>query len=212
MKKILCMLMTVMLLCTAFAAIAETTGGATPEATEAPAFDKLKLTGSDLYHYDKFSKEWNVQGAYVKEYRNAVVKVALLLFDTYVEEGWGPELRVQYFDKDSQTYDEVTAFRAIVGEKIFSWENMQVGTNSSCVISGEVLKAFCQELRAGGAVAFQIDYTDKYGSSWTTTIDPVESSALSELRTMAHLFNNSHAWSIDQSPWINDIMFEASME
>lgn len=205
MKKILCLVLAAVMLCAMVAASAET-------VEEAPAFDKSKLTGSELYSYDKFSKEWNVQGSCVKEYRDARVDVALLLFDAYVEEGFGPELRVSYFDKETQTYDKVTAFRAIVGDKIFYWETLQEMTNSGSALSGEVMEAFCEALLTYEEVAFQIDHTDKYGKSWTSTIDPVDSSALAELRTMARLFKDSNAWSINKTPEFWDLICGATME
>lgn len=205
MKKILCLVLAMLMLCTTAVALADS-------VVEEPEFDRSRLTGSDLYHYDKFTKEWNVQGSYQKEYSDARVIVCLLLFDTYVENSMGPELRIMFFDKEAQAYDTVTAFRAIVGEKIFCWESLEQGTNGSNAFSGEVMKAFCEALLTGEEVAFQIDHTDKYGSSWTATIDPVDSSALSELRAMAQLLIDSNAWSICPINYLFDIVYGATME
>lgn len=201
MKKFLCVLLAMVLMCTAFAAVAE-----------APAFDKSKLTGSELYSYDRFSKEWNIQGSYVKEYRDAQVRVALIVFDSFVEDGVGPELRVRFFDKETQQYDEVTAFRAVVGDKIFCFEELFPGDNSGSVYGGNVLKEFCTALISGQEIAFQIDHTDKYGSSWTGTIDPVDRTALADLIEMAILLRDSNAWSIVQNPEYWDLLFGATME
>lgn len=201
MKKFLCVLLAMVLMCATLLAFAETV-----------AFDKSKLTGSELYRYDKFSREWNIQGHYVKEYRDASVTVSLLLFDVYVEEGWGPEVRVEFFDKETQQYDKVTAFRAIVGEKMFCFESLEEGTNVGYAFGGNVLEALCEALLAGGEVAFQIDHTDKYGTSWTATIDPVDRTDLSDLIAMATLLKNSNAWSASTAPEIMDIIFGATME
>lgn len=201
MKKVLSFVLALMLACVSFAAVAE---GA--------AFDKTKVTGSSLYNYDRFTKEWSIQGVYTKEYSNARVQVALLLFDSFVEDGMGPELRVLFFDKDTQQYDEVTAFRAVVGEKIYCFEELFPGSNSGSVIGGTVLKELCTALIAGGEVAFQIDHTDKYGSSWTGTIDPVDRTALAELIEMTRLLRDSNAWSLDATPEFWDTFFGATME
>lgn len=148
MKKILCMVLAVMML------IAQTTALAAVDT-----FDKSKLTGSDLYSYDKFSKEWNIQGTYVKEYSNVRIRIALLLFDDYVEEGYGPELRVEFFDKENQCYDQVTAIRILVGEKMFSFEKLLSTSNNSYAFGGTVMEELCSALIAGGEVAIQIERT-----------------------------------------------------
>lgn len=207
MKKILCLVLAALLLCTTFAAFAETT-------TATPAFDKSKLTGSELYNYDKFSKDWNVQGHYIKEYSDATVLVYFLLFDNYVTEGWGPELRVVFFDKEAQHYNQITAFRAIVGEQMFCWETLAASSNRGAgyAFGGDVMKEFANALLSGNEVAFQIDHTDKYGSSWTSTIDPVNYSDLADLRTMARLLNDSNAWYLDSAPALSDYYYGATAE
>lgn len=204
MKKLTSVILLLIILCIfCCAAIAEETTS---------SFDKSKITGSSLYNYDKFSKEWNIQGAYYKEYRDAYVKVVLLLFDAYVEWECGPELRIIFFDKEQNCYDEVTAFRAIVGEKMFSFEKPTVDDNSSSVYSCDTLEAFCNALIDGTEVAFQLDHTDMYGKSWTATIDPVASSDLTELVGMAQLLKNSNAWTISSYGSLSDILYEASIE
>lgn len=207
MKKFLCLVLAALLLCATFAAAAET-------ATETPAFDKSKLSGSSLYTYDKFAKTWNIQAHYVKEYRDATILVYLLMFDNYVTEAWGPELRVVYFDKEAQHYNQVTAFRAIVGEQMFCWEKLAASSNRGAgyAFGGDVLKAFSKALLTGNEVAFQIDHTDKYGTSWTSTIDPVDSTALADLRAMAQLLEDSNAWYVDTSPYVSDYYYGATME
>lgn len=201
MKKILCLVLAVMML------IASTTALAAVDT-----FDKSKLTGSDLYHYDKFSKEWNIQGSYFKEYIDARIRVSLLLFDDYVEAGFGPELRVEVFDKENQCYDQVTAIRILVGEKMFSFENLLPMTNNSCALGGTVMEELCNALIAGGEVAIQIDRTDKFGDSWTSTIDPVSRTDLTDLIAMSKLLRDSKAWSVVSDRELNDIIYGATME
>lgn len=201
MKKFLCMVLAVLMLVMSVAAVAE-----------APKFDKSKLTGSPLYSYDKFTKKWNVQGTYVKEYSDVRIEVCFLLFDTYVTEEWGPELRVIVFDKESQSYCDVIAFRAIVGEQMFCWENMRDGTNCGYVFGGEVAGEFAKALQSSEEVAFQVVYTDKYGNTWRYTIDPVDSAALGDLREVSKLLNDSNAWTIDPLPAASDNYYGATME
>ena len=188
----------------------------TAAPTAAPAFDLLKIRTSSLYDFDKFDKSWNVQGTYKKNYRDATVEVCLLLFDTYVEKEWGPELRLYYFDKDANHYDNVTAFRAIIGDKLFSFErlNRSSSANAGYVFACETMKEFCNALIKAkkGEVAFQIDHTDMYGQSWTSTIDPVDINDLKELIAMAKLFNSSNAWSLVEDLEGEDSKYLASVE
>lgn len=204
MKKVLAILCTIVMLTVSLSALSEVL----------VAFDKSAVTGSDLYSYDKFSKEWNVGGSYIKEYRDATVAVSLLLWDTYVDEGWGPELRITYFDKENKCYDRVTAFRAIVGETMYSFEDLKKGSNnnSGFAFGGNVMKELMNALISGKEVAFQLDHTDTFGSGWTSTIDPVSYTDLSELIEMAKLMEKSHAWDIDVTPMLSDESVQATME
>ena len=172
------------------------------------SFDKEKLTGSPLYSYDKFAKKWNIQGVYIKEYSDARVEVHLLLFSSYVEKEYGPELRVKYFDKENDCYDTVSAFRVIIGETLYSFEKLVEGSAFSCL----TLEKLCNALIDGEAVAFQLVHEDKYGQSWTATIDPVDIENLNELISMAKLLKESNAWSIDPNLSMWDAIYNASVE
>lgn len=205
MKKLLSVLLVVVLLHTSLAAVAET-------AAEEPTFDKTVFSSSELYNYDKFSKEWNVQGAFVRQYSDATVQVALLLFDVYVEEGWGPELRIIFFNKETQTYEKVTAFRVIADDKLFCFETLDEGTNCGYAFAGEIMEQLFETLITAKEVAFQFDHTDKYGNSWTATIDPITDTELAELRAMALLMRDSHAWSINPIAFLNDYLYGATVE
>ncbi len=216
MKKIISFCLAMLLLCSCALAEVKPTAKPTAAPTAAPAFDQSKIKTSTLYNYDKFDKSWNIQGSYAKNYRDASVEICLLLFDYYVEKGWGPELRLYFFDKEANYYDNVTCFRAIIGEKLYSFErlNESSSANAGYAFACETMKEFCEALTKAkkGEVAFQIDHTDMYGQSWTATIDPVDMTDLKELIDMAKLLNRSNAWSIVEDLKLQDLMYFASVE
>lgn len=200
MKKILCMALAILMLCGAVIAMAE------------GAFDLSKVTSSELYHYNKFDKTWDFQGSYIKEYSDAAVRIGIVMFNDCVDYGVGPEMRVMVFNKNTQQYYEVTAFRAIVGDKVFRFELLQPYGSSSSLMGGSVLRKFCDALIDGGDVAFQIDYKDSYGTIRSITIDPVDRKDLAELIEMAKLMRDSNAWSCDINPEYWDSVFGAIAE
>lgn len=220
MKKFISFCLAMLLLCSC--AIAEVKPTAKPTVkptaapTAAPAFDPSKIRSSSLYSYDKFDKSWDIQGSYVKNYRDASVEICLLLFDTYAEEGWGPELRLYYYDKDANRYDNVTGFRAIIGDKMYSFEHLSKSSsaNAGYAFACKTMKEFCSALITAkkGEVAFQLDHVDMYGQTWTSTIDPVDMTDLKELIDMAKLLNRSNAWSIVEDLETEDLRYFASVE
>lgn len=220
MKKLISFCLAMLLLCSnALAEVkptAKPTFKPTTAPTAAPAFDQSKIKTSTLYNYDKFDKSWNIQGSYEKNYRDCSMEICLLMFDTYVEKGWGPELRLYYFDKEANHYDNVTGFRAIIGEKLYSFERLSKSSagNAGYAFACETMKEFCTALSKAkkGEVAFQIDHTDMYGQSWTSTIDPVDMTDLKELIDMAKLLNRSNAWSIVEDLEVADLQYFASVE
>lgn len=215
MKKLCSVFLTLIMLFSLTASACAVTVKETTASGEA-GFDQSILAGSAFYKYDKFEKTWNAQASYKKIYNDAEIYVYLMLFDTYVDKGWGPELRVRYFNKDKQGYDTVTAFRAIIGDTIFRFEKMTESSNNnnSYVFACNTLKEFCVALASHpeAEIAFQIIHTDKYGSSWRSTIDPVDNEALRDIIEFAALLNASNAWSTAKAIEIYDDYYGASFE
>ena len=148
----------------------------------------------------------------MKEYSDMRITVGLLLFDAYEDQEIGPELRIRCFDKTNNCYNTVTAFRAIVGETMYSFEALAEYTNWGYAFSCTTLESFCTALITGKTIAFQIHYTDKFGSGWTATIDPVKLEDMQDLIAMAKLLKESGAWTISPYGEINDAIYSASIE
>ena len=175
-------------------------------------FDKNVFTDSPYYKYDKFKKTWSLEGEYTKEYRNAKISISIGITDGYVDSEFGPVMVFSYFDKENSNYDSVTAFRAIIGEKTFVFENVSGDEGLNFIIACNTFEQFCNTLNTSKEIAFQFDHTDKFGRSYTSTIDPVDTDALIELKVIAKLLKNSNAWSTCPNKEKYDTIFEASIE
>ncbi len=204
MKKTLSFILALMLLLPVFA-LGES-------AENGSVFDKTILEKSHLYRYDKFTKEWQIDGEYLKDYRNSRVKVIFLLFDSYVEKQWGPEIRVVRFNKENESYDTVLSFRAFVDDTLFSIEKLIDSDTYSYAVGASGIQAFADALVNAKEVAFQIDFIDKFGESWTLTIDPVDVSELNELKEISKVFKESNAWTTVSNPKEYDAIFGISIE
>ena len=210
MKRSVCFLLVIVLLSLTLPVFAENPPASSPN-DGTPDFDRSVFESSELYSYDKFKKSWTVQARYDKKYSNADVVVWVLLFNSYIEKGWGPELRVQYFDKKNDCYDKVTAFRALVGETLFTFE-LDESTNRGYAFGGSVFRDLLNSLDNASEVAFQLDHTDKFGDSWTLTIDPVAPEDLREIIEIASMLEASHTWENCEYYYSNDFDFNATKE
>lgn len=189
MKRILSLFLCLFVLFVSFVCAAET------PAESTAAFDKTVFEASPLYSYDKFNKTWTVQAHWVKEYTNATLRFHVLLFDVFLEKDYTPELFVEFFNKDYQDYDEVTAFRVIVGEKLYCFEQMDnFRETGASAYGGIVLRNMLNKLNTSEEVALQLEVTDKYGVVRTYTVDPVSSESLSEIKTIGKLLEESNYW------------------
>ena len=185
------------------------------DATEVPAFDKTVFEASSLYSYDKFDKTWTVQAHWEKKYSDATIEFHIVLFDSDLAVFQSPELIVEFFNKDYQAYDEVTAFRMLIGEKLYTFEKMDhFRETAGSVYGGNVLRNMLSALNSSDEVAIQIDVTDKYGTSHTYTIDPVTADSLSEVKTISQLLEKSNYWAQYPSIYMTvyDSYYSASEE
>lgn len=202
MRKILSMLLVLSVLCS-FGIIANAAG-----------FDSSKLAGSSMYSYDSSTKEWKIVGSYGKEYSNVDFKLILFLCSDYVENGWGPDLRLRYYDKTKSNYDVVDGFRATVNDKIYSFYNFEQGDKDSYFYGGTVMRAFLNSLSSAISVTFEIDHTTKDGDSYTATIDPVSIRELSKLAELGRLFESANLWDPEVTKDLksNDTYYNASIQ
>lgn len=184
------------------------------ETTEAEAqFNLTALERNPYYMNDKFTKSWNIQGKYTDDYSDCRISIGLLLFKSYVEDKIGPELRVSYYDKEMKEYMPVSAFRAVVGDKVYKIEKLSTYESSSSAFSCTVLQEFCNALVNTNAkeIAFQISYTIK-GSPWSITMDSLTEKDLVQLKSVANAFKKSNAWTIEPYNDEFDSFYQASIE
>ena len=177
-----------------------------------------KFDRSIFENSTKFSKEgfgWKLIGGYTKRFAEGTVYVRAMLFDNYIKQGWGPELRVEFYNPGIRDYEEVTAFRANVDDTLYSFENLVYDSSEDVhggsAFGGTVYPAFLEAIIDAKNVAFQIDYEDMYGRTKTLTIEHVHTGDLSDLKDMAGYLFRSKAFSVDTDPEGNDKYYGASI-
>lgn len=182
------------------------------------AFDKTIFETSDLYRYDKFEKEWKIYSTWEKKYSNMIVELVCYLSDTYVTEGWGPDFRVTMFNRDTENYDKVEEFYALVDDKLYSFVKFKESANGgySYILGGNVFRSFMNSLKSAEEIAFKISAQDKFGGGYSITIDPneIKKLPLTDIIEMNELVEKSNAWtsvSVDQMAF-NDTSYGASMD
>ncbi len=176
-------------------------------------FDRSIFENSTKFSKDGFG--WKLIGGYVERFNEGTVSVRAMLFDNYIKQGWGPELRVEFYNPGIRDYEEVTAFRANVDDVLYSFDNLEYNdaedVHGGSVFGGTVYPAFLQAIIDAKNVAFQIEYEDMYGRTNTLTIEHVHTGDLSELKDMATYLFRSKAFSVDTDPEGNDKYYGASI-
>ena len=183
-------------------------------AMAAGGFDKTVFENSTKFTKFGFGN-WKLIGGYEKSFVEADVKVRAMLFDNYVKEGWGPELRIEFYDTQHRCYDEVTAFKASVDEVIYSFDNLvyddSEDVHGASVFGGTVYEAFMKDILECRDVIFLITHTDYEGDSIDSVIEHVHSGDLSNLQVMSKYFAQSKAFSTDKDPEGHDEKYGASI-
>lgn len=158
--------------------------------------DKAVLENSGLYSYDKFTKDWRLYGEWINDSEYGTVTVYFLYLKSDVEQKTGPSVGFSFYDKASDSYTTVTAFRAILDEKLYTFEKLSQFYTFGFAYGGKVLQAFMNSLKAAKEAAFQLVYTNKYGISYNYNIEQIVISQLSQLAEVADVIEKSNAWSI----------------
>ncbi len=184
-----------------------------PVLSFASGFDVSVLKNSDYFISDSSTGAWKAIAGYHREYKDVDVSMYVFLSSSYVEKGWGPDLRVSYYDKDNEVYDKIDGLRFIVDDKIYSFGEFEEGETSSFVFGGETMRAFLNSLSSALEVSFVIDHTTVDGDSYTATIDSVSYSELEEIIEIAQLLEDSNLWdpSVTTDYYENDQYYEASV-
>lgn len=201
MKKMISLLLVLALFCSL---------GITAFAT---GFDASKLTSSTHYYRDSSTNGWKVVSSFIKEYSNVDVNLAVFLSATYIEKGWGPDLRVKFYDKTNSNYDKIDGLRITVNDKIYSFANFEMGEQYGVVYGGEVMRALLNSLSSAVYIAIEIDHTTKDGSSYTATIDPVSVREMRDIADLGPLFEAANLWDqeVTKDLLINDSIYNAAI-
>ena len=178
------------------------------------AFDVSVVEGSRLYEYDKFDRTWKITGFYEKDYSDVWIAVGMLLFPEYIEEGWGPELRVYSYDPKNELFDKVRSFKVVIDNSLYTFSDLQYDKDNHCssAFGGTVSRQFVNTLENAKEIAFRIECDSNDGTSYSVTIDPVEIDALNDLIEMAHVLESSKAWECDTTPILSDYSYGAKIE
>ncbi len=183
-------------------------------ALAAGGFDKTVFENSTKFTKFGFGN-WKLIGGYEKSFVEGDVKVRAMLFDNYVKEGWGPELRIEFYDTQHKRYDEVTSFKASVDEVIYSFDKLEYNddedVHGGSVFGGSVYQAFMKDILDCKDVIFLITHTDWEGDSIDSVIEHVHSGDLSNLQIMSKYFIDSNTWKTDSDPEGNDEYYGASI-
>ena len=181
----------------------------------AGGFDKSVFENSRKFSRFGFGN-WSLIGGYEKSFVEADIKVRAFLFDNYVKEGWGPELRIEFYDTKHNRYDEVTAFKASVDGVIYSWDKLDYNSDADVhggyAFGGRVFEAFMADIIYSSDVMFLITHTDWEGDSIDSVIEHVHTGDLSNLIEMAKYLSQSNAWKTDKDPEGNDEYYGAYID
>ena len=178
---------------------------------EKKSFDISVVEKSDLYKADKFTKEWNIQNCYSKQNNNTKLIVRALLFEEYVEEGWGPELRIVVYSKKNDEYETVDTFMALVDDVLYAYEAPEHDETTASVFGGTVTRAFLNSIEEAKEVSFRIETHEKGGKYHLYTVENIPHDELNGLVEIAYVLEASNAWHIDKSPEISDKEYKASI-
>ncbi len=183
-------------------------------ALAAGSFDKSIFENSTKFSRFGFGS-WSLIGGYAQPFVEGKISVTAMLFDSYVSEGWGPELRISFYDNYYERYDEVTAFKASVDDVIYSFDKLAYNDDEEIhagyCFGGKVYEAFMKDILECKNVMFLISHTDVYGDSSDAVIEHVHTGDLSDLQDMAKYLIRSNAFGTDTDPAGNDSYYGASI-
>ncbi len=180
-------------------------------ASAAGSFNKSVFQNSTKF--TQRGSSWSLIGGYEKHYSNAQIAVYALLFDDYISGGYGPELRVIYYNPTYDSFDEVVAFRVEVDGVVYSFDNMfyDESSGTSSIFGCSVYQKFMNDILDLSEASFQIDHITPAGECYTSTENHIHTGELSDLMDMAKYLITSKAFSVVEDPERMDDLFEASI-
>ena len=170
---------------------------------------------------------WAISGMYAKNYSKESVEIYAILDDDCVKDGTGPKLVFVYFNKELDSHNIVTAFKAIVDGIVFEFtdldsEDPQASAYNAAKIlitedygymhCGKVAKQFLKSLESAKKIAFFYTYEDIFGESYIRYDDEVSTGSVSQLVDLYGYFKNSRVWDTVDDMDAVDEKYGATME
>lgn len=174
-------------------------------------FDLDILQGSPYYTYDQFSNHWSVQSCYKKDYGRIELSIYLILFDSYLQNGLGPELRVCLYNKEESFYYSIPEFRVAVGHTLYRFEKLLSFDGNNSIFACNTLMELCKAFENGQEIVFQYTYVDSAGKSYTNPVLLVNNVDVKDLISLASTLNRSNIWNAMSNLEISDVIYGASI-
>ena len=169
MKKLVAIMLTLTLIMGVGSALGEVLG----------EFSISDYENAPNYDYDKFDKEWSCYGAYSKEYNDAYVVIGLECFGTANGVNC-VELYCWVRDENNKNvlYD-VQSIDILIGDMLYSFDDMYVDETSSWVLLGEDSKPLIEAMASTDAADIRLSYKtgsltyELSGNDYSTTLKPI---------------------------------------
>ena len=124
----------------------------------ADTLDKSAFENLDGYKYDKFTKKWSYFQAYSHEYKDAYLVVGIEVYGGN-EEQMPPTLYCWIRDeKNNDVLHEVNKMMFLIGDDLFTFNNLFISDSSSTALLGEESKEFLEALSNGKEMSIRLSF------------------------------------------------------
>ena len=151
---------------------------------------------------------WMLTGMYIQNYSEAEVRIYEVLDDECIKNGTGPKLIFTYFDKEMDTYNTVTSFKAEVDNLVFEfsdllidderasdYEDVLITDEYSYMYCGKTAKQFLKVLGSAKEISFYYTHEDIFGDETMSYDQGVHTGSVSQLVDVSEYLKKSDAWS-----------------
>ena len=180
------------------------------------AADEFNIDALQSSKLQRTGDFWSIAAEYRDSPDGYRVTVGAYLSSTYVDEGWGPELRITCKNISRNKFYEVTGFRATVNGTQFRFEKLAYNDHPSIhagyLFGGNVYREFMETMRNVQNATFWFDYKDPDGLPGTVCIGHVHTGELGNLINVSRYLTNANAFSTDKTPDKNDVYYGCSIK
>lgn len=127
----------------------------------ATSFDYTQLKNLDGYKYDKFGKSWTYNRAYIKAYADAYVVVGATLEGDESGISYPPMLFFKILDADGKSMYTASKAYFIVGDKLYSFENLIPTGDLAGVFLGTTGKELIEAFSTASDISVKIEFDYK---------------------------------------------------